>query len=58
MFPPPGAPAAGNALPAVRSIPQILQAGKAAGFELVHHSDEALGVEIEWQVGLFFNLSL
>ena len=41
---------AGNALPAVRSIAAVAAAAKAVGFELVHQNDEALEVNIPWQV--------
>mmetsp|Transcript_36001 Transcript_36001/g.78555 ORF Transcript_36001/g.78555 Transcript_36001/m.78555 type:complete len:372 (-) Transcript_36001:383-1498(-) len=44
--------AEGNALPSVRSIPEIVAAGNAAGFELAHQSDEALGVDIPWQAAM------
>mmetsp|Transcript_35328 Transcript_35328/g.49055 ORF Transcript_35328/g.49055 Transcript_35328/m.49055 type:complete len:234 (+) Transcript_35328:1300-2001(+) len=46
--------AEGNALPAVRSIPQILKAGKDAGFTLVHHEDIAHPSHgaIPWQAAM------
>lgn len=44
--------AEGNALPDVRTIQASLDAGKAAGFELVRHIDEALDVDIPWQAAM------